>query len=406
MTDIKSELNKFVPLMASKMNVGDNSLCFCGSGKKYRECCNNKSGEDLFFSEEIFEKALRYKNSQGGRIEGIPKLLWNQYRDSSQKKLPCLYPSCSEKTVSCHSTPENILRSCFGGHCLEYLPQDCLAESHFERIGVNKAGTLPVFCSNHDSSLFKKIDPMEIDCSDKEQLFMLAFKAIVFSLRNSQYLLGVDNQIQYFNIIKAVSQNINNANGEQVVIELDFLQKKYRGFVVLSYFFEKLISVLSIRDWDFFSHFYRSIDYSGNIFFTGFCNPSHDLENVRVNKKGIPIGMTCNVFTKDSRLHVYLACPDGESKEAYLPFFEQMENISDSTFVDVINNILTFSAEKPLLSESFIIKSSDLQKMMSSREYAGMCANPSSPYIFDLKDATRAVNFISLKIKSTNNPCK
>lgn len=65
---------------------------------------------------------------------------------------------------------------------------------------------LPVFCAKHDNNLFQRIDKLEIDFNNKEQLFSLALKTISFSLRKIQYLLGIDIQAQFF-AIKWIFEN-------------------------------------------------------------------------------------------------------------------------------------------------------------------------------------------------------
>src|SRR5258706_15036743 len=100
--NVKDVVQKIVRLLARAMNVSSASLCFCGVGKLYGECCENAAPDKLAFSENQFEIALKYRDSQGGQISSLPAGIANQFLEKGIKKLRCLYPGCTAKPVACH----------------------------------------------------------------------------------------------------------------------------------------------------------------------------------------------------------------------------------------------------------------------------------------------------------------
>jgi len=165
----RSEIIRVVGALAKALKIQRNSLCFCGSASKFKKCCGSLNNNKLTFLDEALEMANAYALSQNRQVTGIPSGFWNQLEIASLNRFLCLYPGCTNKPINCHLIPQNILRSSFGGHCKEYRLVG--QRPQFGKVGINKAGCLPVFCSSHDDSIFKKIDTLRIDPASKEQVF-------------------------------------------------------------------------------------------------------------------------------------------------------------------------------------------------------------------------------------------
>lgn len=365
--------------LANAMKLGPGSLCPCGSGRVYADCCSKSSDKELAFTRQPFAAVLRYKRSQGGRVSTIPQSLFRQFERASLQRLPCLYPDCGCKPVSCHLIPENVLRSCFGGHCLDSRLQDASAHEMFVRTGVGQAGALPVFCSQHDNDFFKGVDQLSGDLASSQCRFLLSLKAVAFALRRVQGLLGIDFQVALFKPIETV---------------ISHLQQQYMRFVIAERLFAASIKAFEASNWDYFSYYGRAIDYHEHLFFADVINPSHDLEGHRVNTRLTPIAIVCNVFTLERKLHVLFSCPDDGSRQSYDKLFEQLDHADDRTFIAVVNNVLTFAAGKPLLPGDRVIREEDLRRFARQREKAGRCLKTASDEVFDLRDSTDAVQFV------------
>jgi hypothetical protein len=390
--DPKAHAQAIVRALANALKIASGSWCLCGSGKQFELCCYNNSGDRLVFLEGAFEKAIKYRESQGGRIERVPVGLFSKFARSSLSRFRCLYPGCGERTVSCHSIPENILRERFGDHCSEFRLQDGSAIEQFTKTGINKAGTLPVFCSMHDNGLFRNVDALNIDWRDHKQLFSLTLKAMAFSLRKVQYLLGIDSQVEIVRPVLISESGVST--GSNVTLDISHLHEQYIRFQILYDLFRDTIAAYEAANWDYFSHCHRHIDYRGNIVFAGFLNPSHDLEGVRVNRAPAPISMACNVLTKDNGLHALFSCAEGASIQCYENLLRQLRECNEEALVAALNNVMTVASEKPLMPADFVLSEKQALRIPFLQQKAGRALNSSSSEVLDLRDADQAVQFI------------
>ncbi len=393
MIDKAYEADRVAEAIAKTMKVERNSLCFCGSGRKFKKCCGGKSPEDLLFLRSELETAMAYTDSQGGTVKSFPVGIWKKIEEASLGRLKCVYPGCTEPPINSHLIPENILRRNYGDYCMDYRMGEGSMLWQYIRTGVNKAGRLPVFCSKHDNNLFKEVDTLEIDFSSEEQLFLLGLKAIGFSFRRNQYLLGINSQIEIVRPFLIMKHMTPKAGAQMPPIDISQLTEGYIRFKANKDFLEKTAKAYACQRWNFMSHFHRSLPYNGSIFFAGFVNPSHDLEGRRLNSSKIPTAMSCNIFTKDGTLHIILGCPGNDSKAAYNNFLEQLGATDDKTFITAMNNLITLSADKPLLAEGILFSQSDLEKVPAIQQFAAECLR-SSDKIFDLKNSVQAIKFI------------
>jgi len=394
MTDKENEANKYTHALAKRLGIGRNSLCFCASGKKFKRCHCFNSENDLAFLEDELNTLIAYKDSQEGYLGDIPRGIWKKFEQAALNNFTCLYPGCSGKAINSHLIPKNILASNYGGHCAIYKIDDVLKTWQFVKAGIGKDAALSVFCKKHDNDLFKKIDDLNIDFSSSEQLFLIAFKEIGFSFRKTQYLLNLDSHVEMFKPFY-IQKTQNLPPGSNVTIDLSYFHGQYIRYIAVNEFWQKSVSALEKKDWNFFSHFNRSISYTKPLFFAAFLNPSHDLNGQKINTTGKAIAMTCTIFTKDGFLNVVMSCPDKTSTGAYQKFFQQLASVDDEVFITVINNILTMSAEEIILSENFSLTQDELDKINNARTLPAQ-ALISPDIIFDLKNSDQAVKFITL----------
>ena len=388
----ENEVNKVIEFLARTLQVKRNSQCFCGNGKKFKNCCGFVSGERLIFIEKGLNIATAYKDSKHGLIKSIPRGIWKEFEKVALNRLSCVYFGCREKPINSHLIPENVLRIYFGGHCNEFSLDDQVSSWQFIKTGIGKAGVLPVFCVRHDNDLFKSIDRPDINFDSVEQLFLLALRAVAFSFRRTQYLLGIDSQIEIIRPFLIQSRG-NLLNGSHVTLDISQLHEQYIRFVVNSDFLKHALKAYEKQEWNFFSNFYRCIPYTGSIFFGGFLNPSHDLKGLKLNRSGDPIAIACNVLTRDGMLHVILSCPDDASKRMYRGLLTQLGTVNSDVFITVLNNLLTLSSDKPLISETISFSDTELEKIGALQTLAGECLR-SSDKILDLKNSEQAIKFI------------
>lgn len=361
MVDIQNYAKQIFEVIISAMKIKNYDLCFCGSLKKYTTCCKNDN-QSIFFTEEAFQKVLAYKKSQGWKIQTIPLNLRNNFSDASLKRLYCLYPDCNALTISCHSIPSNILNTNFGTYCLESRPQDESNKSVFVKTGINQAGASPVFCAKHDNDLFKQIDELNIDFENQEHLFLFAFKSITFSLRNVQYLMGIGSQIEVYRPILFLNDEENVTKWAHVTLEITkHTNEQYLRLKITNDVFKESVKILEKKEYEKFSYFHRSFDYSEKIFFSSFINPIFDLNGKRINDPITPINMTLNIFAKDNKIHVLIACPP-KSKQLYSDLLKQLEKTNEESFIGFLNETMKSATNKPLLPLDFDLTNKFIQK--------------------------------------------
>ncbi len=385
---MQNKVRQVVAIIARQFKLTSDSLCFCGSGKKLKECCGVSAGGSLTFLEEALDAAHAYRQSQKHDITAVPLGIWKRVEAASLERLPCLYPGCTEKTVSCHLTPENVLRKNYGTYCKEFRVADTPGSWQFVQLGVGRAGCLPVFCARHDNGLFKPIDLGPIDFSSAEHRFLLAMKAQAFSLRKTQYLLGIDSQVEIARPFLIEASN-KLPPGSNVTIDLARLQEQYICFTSAYTFFEKSIAAYQAQQWAFYSHFYRRTPSTSPLFFAALTNPCHDFHGEKINTSSETIAMTCTAVTDNGHLHVLLSCPGEPSKTLYQSFFEQLDKVDDATFTTIVNNMLTESVELLLVPATFVLPADGLAKIHAVRH--GAQQRPIAK--IDLTDVGRAVKF-------------
>ena len=264
----------------------------------------------------------------------------------------------------------------------------------FLKKSVNKAGALEVFCAKHDNCLFKSIDSLNIDLANKKQLFLLAFKTIAFSLRRVQWLLGIDSQAEIIRpiiISRKRSGSIKPMNAE---IDISNLRAQYLRFCIMHELFQKSVSAYEKVNWDFFSHWNRSVESKEQIFFAGYLNPPHDLEGMRVNNQKLPIGMVCNIYSEAGSLRVILTCPEDLSATSYKGLIEQILKLDMKGFITVLNNIMTLSTDKPLIPANVTIDEMEVQKIALLYQKAGRAIVSTSNEVLNLTDDSQAVEFL------------
>jgi SEC-C motif-containing protein len=137
-----------------------NSPCWCGSGRKYKNCHYGRANDQPMTREE-----------------GI-----RAHRTAFGVKM-CLHPEapegCKGGVIRAHtvSKKKDLASIEDGGHVYYFQPRPDGPSGDPVLTGVNKVSTFTGFCSHHDESTFRPIDRNPYDCSS-EQTFLLAYRAL------------------------------------------------------------------------------------------------------------------------------------------------------------------------------------------------------------------------------------
>ena len=154
--------------------LGRNAPCWCGSGKKYKNCHLGRENEQEM---KLSEYASKFKKLHDIRT--------------------CLHPqagtkTCQGKIIRAHSVQnaEQLSKIAKNGHVYGYkLGISTILNPEWsvklELIGINNASTFTGFCQKHDTEIFKSIETEPITLT-KKQLFLFGYRAICMEYYKKQ----------------------------------------------------------------------------------------------------------------------------------------------------------------------------------------------------------------------------
>jgi SEC-C motif len=146
--------------------IGRNEPCWCGSGKKYKKCHIDRDKQPAAKPWEV-DALLRSERDTGKCL----------HVDESTGVV------CGKPAIASHSVPKKMLKQIArDGHVYYHsgTVQDIAkaqGRPSLKLIGVNKASTLPLFCSAHDSAIFEPLEQVPFT-GTPEQCFLLAYRAV------------------------------------------------------------------------------------------------------------------------------------------------------------------------------------------------------------------------------------
>ena len=187
------------------MSIGRNDKCPCNSGKKYKHC---------HLKIEKLLKQMERDNirdiSEGERkqLQSHDRNRVKQFFDSKGKK--CLYSNCDRKPIKSHTFPRNILekqiaRKSDNGYSvfstdikniISNLQNPRLYRELFYEVNINSAGTMPLFCKEHDSQIFSPIETFNPLPTEKQYIFLYAYRFFLYHFSKEKYAL-----IDYHDVI-------------------------------------------------------------------------------------------------------------------------------------------------------------------------------------------------------------
>jgi hypothetical protein len=173
--------------MSRKSSFQPITLCWCGSGQKYKDCHFNRDKQ----------------------IPVQPHEAFAEFRRAFSRKY-CLHPqssqaSCSRQIVKAHSVSvsSNLSGIAEDGHVMQFrfLPNKLASKDgghlYAQSIGINKASTFTGFCQLHDSQTFAKID-QPISTLGHQHCFLLAYRALCLGLFTKQAAFALCEVSRHF----------------------------------------------------------------------------------------------------------------------------------------------------------------------------------------------------------------
>ena len=145
------------------MKIGRNEPCPCGSGKKYKKCCLNKTDDErlaeaIMYSMQSIEKDARIKQ--------------------------CLHPNqdeCDQKIIKAHAIQNNRILNKIAeeGHVITVDGTSNMIFQGSQIKGRKIATTFTGFCKYHDKVLFQAIEDSDFLVSQK-QVFLMTYRTMAW----------------------------------------------------------------------------------------------------------------------------------------------------------------------------------------------------------------------------------
>ena len=116
-------------------------------------------------------------------------------RHIEKKKWPCLHPYCKNIAINSHLLQRNgILDNVAeNGHLYEARIKGIYRRIHddeivvLKKVGIRQAISYPLFCSEHDSTLFKPIEEKFIDFNDYNSQLLFSYRSLCSEIRKKEF---------------------------------------------------------------------------------------------------------------------------------------------------------------------------------------------------------------------------
>ena len=309
------------------MKIGRNEPCPCGSGKKYKKCCLNKT------EEERLAEAIRYSNSN----------IKNEARIKH-----CLHPNkdeCSEKIVKAHAIQNNRIlnRIAENGIVITMDGTDHLIFQSSDSKGRKIATTFTGFCSYHDKTLFQEIEDKDFLGTDK-QIFLLTYRTMAWHYHKKLEQINA-TCIQFE---KMFSKGYDMSKSDDFLDYLTGLKMGYNDNEIEKEKFDKALlgesyGIINTLVWEIPYEIHFAISMMNELEHDILGNKINDLEKDDYTKK-----IYLNVFPSQGRSFCIWSWLH-ENDCVYKPFSEQFSSLGISDRENYLNNNL------PRWSDSIII---------------------------------------------------
>lgn len=294
--------------------IGRNDYCPCGSGKKYKKCCINKSDDLEFLDPSNFLKNY--------------KMIKNEIKIKQ-----CLHPNkeeCSEKIIKAHSIQNNkiLTKISDNGIVIMPYPKNDNPFAINTEWGRKEATTFTGFCGYHDNELFKPIENCDFDKSEKH-VFLYTYRS---------WALGFHRKMENTNLEKVLLEKRPSLMGETEFSDM-FMGEKL-AVKDLEYYKNIFDKCILDCKYDIFSYEIWEFDFAIKFASSGFGvltkdlkgNTLQDLKNTQQNMKHI----FCTVF------------PEGEKSYCIISWLKE----DDSLFINYVQQLreLTYTQRKAYLN--------------------------------------------------------
>jgi len=254
-------------------NIGNNELCWCGSGIKYKKCHRNRDQEKEIQSYEIKQDHQKVFSFQECKVP-------------NELKCECEGSIIRAHTISRSANLKEIqkdghvytLNIDYGG--IKENPKNV----HLDKKGIKKdASTFYIFCKYHDDKLFAPLEKKDFTFTN-EQIFLLSYRIIAKGLYLKErqiyffsehvkrnYDKGLSREKQLFiqtigHIFSDEDSQIKDIQNVKNLLDEKLINKEYSNIKYYALIIDKIPEIMVagafIPDIDFYGN--DLIDYVNN----------------------------------------------------------------------------------------------------------------------------------------------
>ncbi|KGX85886.1 YecA family protein [Pontibacillus litoralis] len=355
--------------------IGRNDPCPCGSGKKFKGCCIERTNGSV---QEEFSNPINYRET------------YKKIKKESRIK-QCLHPdknACSEKIINAHSIQNNKMLKNIASNGVVYMPCP-KADNPFAvmtKYGRKEASVFTGFCGYHDNKLFQPIEDNGFNKS-AEHIFLYTYRCFAIEFHKKQEVSKM-GQLIYAkrpSLLKVPSED-NPFGGINMALN-DFEPVKRQ-------FDQALLS----EDYDIITSVIWEFDQPLNFAATGFEAMSHDLEGNEIQDLSrLDILMKhvfVVVFSEREKSYCIISWLK-ENDELFSDFYKQMNVTTEQQKKNYINNLLPMISENIAINPDAWDKWDESKKsefgsliwgMESIAELSGVVWDRLGPPVYDLFD--------------------
>lgn len=281
----------------------------------------------------------------------------------------CHYPNCGEKAINSHMYPKSFLRRISKGNKVYATDiKDIVGNSYdngvsdfVKGVHIKYSGVQPLFCSKHDTDLFKTIELKNYNTDLETYLCLFLYRSYIYDyqLESEVHNPSVDRKI---NIDKAYSKKISKEDENRYLFEQKLSIKlisenaTYYNSNVLKNKFDAIFLEKELPNFNDFSQYFELKYYdlgflpdffaSGSMYFssnpTGKDKPLQSIYAI-VPDKSLNTAYFCILVPNDSI---------GEMKTIFEDLDKEYSKSDRSIFFNIIEFLLLDASQNIIMTES------------------------------------------------------
>ena len=168
------------------------------------------------------------------------------HKNVQKKSWPCMCIGCTGTAINSHLLMRNGILNYVveDGHLYELrsdAPEAFQKEKlpvSFKKVGINQSISFPLFCNEHDTSLFKEIEDGGVDYTLYRHMALYSYRALSAEIRKKEIITERERRI-------ADSITLNDLLGNSVINNFTHSYKQeLRGIGDLEYYKEQILEDL------------------------------------------------------------------------------------------------------------------------------------------------------------------